>query len=326
VNRAKTLALIDVSKSRGLEIGPQSRPVVTKEMGPVEYVDRASTEELRRWYANDPAVKLADLVEVDHVWGENGRTLLDCVGGRRAYDYVIASHVLEHVPDLLGWLDEVAAVLVDGGIASFFIPDQRFTFDILRHTSTRAELVDAYLRKLRRPDTRQIFDHFNNHRDVGSEAIKSGRTQPQDLPPQHHPRELMEICRRAMEGAQYIDAHCWVFTPQSFVTALDFASELGLLPFEIASAHPTARRSDEFFVSLRRLAEALTQEERRTAFVASRERLALPPEDARLVELNELKHRLATAEAEIGALRRSTSWRVTAPLRRAASLWRRGSG
>lgn len=148
MDRSKILALIDVAKARGLEIGAQTRPVVTRDMGAVEYVDRATTAELRKWYENDPAIDRTALVEVDHVWGE--RTLLDCVGGKRAFDYVIASHVLEHVPDLLGWLDEIAAVLVDGGIASFVVPDKRFTFDILRRTSTSSELVDAYLRQLRR--------------------------------------------------------------------------------------------------------------------------------------------------------------------------------
>jgi hypothetical protein len=106
VDRAKILALIDLKNCRGLEIGAQTRPVVTRDMGRVEYVDRASTDELRRWYANDPSIDRAQLVEVDHVWGE--KTLLDCVGGTRTYDYVIASHVLEHVPDLLGWLGEIA--------------------------------------------------------------------------------------------------------------------------------------------------------------------------------------------------------------------------
>lgn len=47
MDRSKILALIDVAKARGLEIGAQTRPVVTRDMGAVEYVDRATTAELR---------------------------------------------------------------------------------------------------------------------------------------------------------------------------------------------------------------------------------------------------------------------------------------
>jgi len=114
MDRTKILALIDFEKWRGLEIGPLMRPIITKDMGRVEYIDRATTEELRRWYSNNDQVDPASLVEVDHVWGS--QTLFDCVGRERVYDYVVASHVIEHVPDLLGWLQEIASVLADGGI------------------------------------------------------------------------------------------------------------------------------------------------------------------------------------------------------------------
>ena len=115
MDRAKLLAMIDVAGGRGLEIGALMKPIVTRDMGRIEYVDRASTEELRRWYANQGHVDPSEVVEVDHVWGS--QTLLDCVGGQRSYDYVVASHVIEHIPDLLGWLQEIASVLADGGMA-----------------------------------------------------------------------------------------------------------------------------------------------------------------------------------------------------------------
>jgi SAM-dependent methyltransferase len=362
LDREKTLSFIDVARGRGLEIGAQTRPVVTREMGRVEYVDRASTEDLRRWYENDPAVDLSKLVEVDHVWGEN-RSLFDCVGER--VDYVVASHVLEHVPDLLGWLKEIAEVLVAGGIASFVVPDRRFTFDILRRTSAAAELVDAYLGRLRRPSPRQIFDHFHLHRDIASEPIRAGRVRPADLPPLHRVTELMDICRHALEAPQYIDAHCWVFTPRTFIAALDFANEAGLLPFEVAGIFPTAPGTDEFFASLRRLPDGDGQDHR-AAFLASVQRFDLPPEpdeatiradaaiaraeaadaraaaaDARADAANaraeaadaradaaESRARSEVAKAEaaerrVQAIQDSTSWRMTAPLRKLATAWRR---
>jgi hypothetical protein len=318
--RAKILAKIDVARARGLEIGPLNRPIVTRDMGPIEYIDRASREELQRWYSINAAVNTDDIVEVDHVWGD--QTLFECVGGQRVYDYLVASHVIEHVPDLFGWLGEIASVVADGGIASFVVPDKRFTFDVLRRTSSESEMVDAFVRSLRRPEARQIFDHFNGFRDLSSEAIQNGAS-PSEVPPTHPARELLALCRRAQENGQYIDTHCWVFTPHSFIEGLDLASRLGLLPFEIAWSCPTAPGTDEFFVSLRRLPDDLPAEVHRAAFAASREAFGFEAEGGTTLELDELMGRVRFAEDQAASLRRSTSWRITAPLRQAVTTLRR---
>lgn len=324
MDRVKILALIDVRRSRGLEIGALVRPIVTRDEGTIEYIDRTSTEDLRRWYSGNDQVDVSKLVEVDHVWGPE--TLFDCVGRQRTYDYVVASHVIEHVPDLFGWLAEIASVLVDGGIASFVVPDKRYTFDLLRRTSSESEMVDAFVKGLRRPDPRQIYDHFSGFRDVDAEEVRSCRLIPSALPPRHQPLEVLDLCRRALAKEEYIDTHCWVFTPRSFVEALDLGSRLGLLSFEIAAMFPTPALSHEFFVSLRRIPASATIEDQRAAFLASRRQLDLPGEECELRDFSDLERRAKEAESALHALHNSRSWRMTAPLRRAATAWRNFAG
>jgi len=303
LNRTEVLAsLIDATRQRGLEIGPLDRPMVTRDMGPVEYVDRASRTGLVAAY-DGHAVDAARIPEIDHVWGE--QSLLDCVGGQRAYGYVLASHVIEHVPDVFGWLGEIASVLADGGLAVFFAPDKRYTFDARRPVSASGEFVDAYVRRLRRPDVRQIFNHVYETRDLQAPP-------PDEAALTERARQGLDVSRRSRASGAYFDAHCWVFTPRSLVAALDLASRLDLLPFEVARIEQGA---DEFLIALRRLPDGLTPDARRLAFTASVAGLSLPEEADAGGDVAMLQAQARAALARAAAIERSTLWRLTAPLR-----------
>ena len=311
MDRAKALAaLIAAAGRRGLEIGPLDRPLITRDMGPVEYVDRASRAELIAAYRGHQ-VDAAGVPEIDHVWGE--QSLLDCVGGARVYGYVLASHVIEHVPDVFGWLGEIASVLADAGLAVFFVPDKRYTFDARRPASASGEFVDAYVRRLRRPDVRQIFNHVYETRDLQAPPLDEAALT-------ERARQGLDLARRAQADGAYEDAHCWVFTPRSLVEALDLASRLDLLPFEVASLEQGA---DEFLIALRRLPDGLSPEARRAAFTASVAGLALP-EDTAGGDVAMLRAQAQAALARAAAIESSTIWRLTAPLRAAIGRLRRG--
>jgi len=72
-----------------------------------------NTAALRQKYAADASIDVDDIVEVDAVWGDH--TLAQALGGRAPVDYAVASHVIEHVPDMLAWLEELHAVIKPGG-------------------------------------------------------------------------------------------------------------------------------------------------------------------------------------------------------------------
>lgn len=102
--REKMLAAIDPSHGKGLEVGLLENPIGTREMGEVRYVDHASTEQLRAKNRDNPFVKVDRIVDVDYFWGDS--SLPEPVAAEAPFDYVVASRVVEHVPDLVGWLGE----------------------------------------------------------------------------------------------------------------------------------------------------------------------------------------------------------------------------
>lgn len=266
------LARIDPAIQRGLEIGPLNRPVVRPGDGPVRYADHLSTDGLRAKYAADPAVDVRELVPIDYVLGPEG---LAAATRGDTFDYVLASHVIEHVPDFVGFLCDTAAILVPGGILSLAVPDKRWTFDCRRDVTPVAALLEAYLEGYRRPSIRQVIDHFLEHAAVPAAVTEAqlwnGEVRAADVPYTHVPA-LYEIgeagLRRyaeAIRAGEYIDSHCTVFTPQSFLRILDVLARLGLLGFELAHFADTPQGGTEFFASLRKLPEGGTAQRSRAA-------------------------------------------------------------
>ncbi len=217
------------------------------------------------------------------------RSIQSAVGDDAPFDYVIASHVIEHVPDMVSWLHDVRSVLVAGGVVSLAIPDHRCCFDALRSPSEAADFVHAYLDHATIPSPRQVFDHYSSA-VIWRGLIGWGEEPPFDeLVPVHGEAKAMERATAAAATGEYIDVHCWVFTPRSFCRVMGSLQRLQLVPFSVESCSETI--GGEFFATLR------------TADHAERE------------ELGVASAALEVASTELAAMQRSRSWKITQPLR-----------
>jgi SAM-dependent methyltransferase len=144
--------------SLGLEIGPLDKPIVKKSEGAVFYVDIASEEVLRQRYAKDDNVNAEKISSVDFVWDED-KPLRETIPASLTFDYVIASHVIEHSFDMIEWLKQVAAVVKPGGILSLAVPDKRFTFDREREPTTMDQLLKIHTDKNRGDGSSALGGH-----------------------------------------------------------------------------------------------------------------------------------------------------------------------
>jgi len=307
----------DLAANIGVEIGPRESPLITRAHGPILYADYADTVTIRATLPH-PSIDPARVVDIDIVTG--GGKLSAAMTQR--VDYIVGSHVAEHVPDLLGWLADLHSVLKPGGTLGLAIPDRRFTFDRYRGESTIAEAVEAYVLGYARPSVRQIFD--SAWQAVPMEVEQGWQGGPDEAASEKHRLAklplALNLVREVQASGRYNDAHCWVFTPTSFLDFFDHAAQLGLLPYELESFHPTEQGGYEFYALFRRAEgdhAAGTAESIRRA----REVLSGWPAEQVFAEAH-LSEEVKALRGSLAVMRGSRFWRLTAPLRRLVEVVR----
>ncbi len=234
--------------TKGLEIGPLCRPIVSKKNGNIFYVDYADKAFLQKRYQNDPDVNILEIVETDGIWGAN--SLADAAREFSPVDYVIASHVIEHVPDLTSWLQEINQVLVPGGKVSLVIPDKRYTFDFARSLTSLADVLGAYFCRYRIPMPREVIDHVLSHQHIHVIDAWKGIYPAKRINTVDDLNGVALLSNDILKNNSYHDVHCWVFTPISFCKLMLELSRLELCNFLCSNFFNTQQNELEFFIHL----------------------------------------------------------------------------
>lgn len=243
----RLLATLDLD-GRGLEYGPLDKVIVSRSMCPgIRYIDFADRAHLLEKCASNPRVNLDAIPEIDIV--TDGQPITQFVEDG-TQDFIIASHVLEHVPDLVGWLDQNLGLLKPGGHIAIAFPDRRFCMDIARSGTAISELVAAHLERRTRPSFSQICDFVFNARRVDAASAWSGALTAQNADFVHSRKRAFAILNERLTSEAYFDAHCWTFADHEFFDMLEEVKTLFRLPFEIVSFIPTKRNGLEFLVTL----------------------------------------------------------------------------
>ena len=228
---------VALPRSYGVEFGPGRTPLALPESLSVRYIDQY------------PGCEVEGMI--DHVWNGSG-SLATVLGEEKLLDFAIARLFAHRVPNLLGWFRGIFEALRPGGVLNLTLPDKRMTGDVLRTASTIGDLFEADHLGLVRPSFRQKFDHRSL-----SVAIAPGQRWREGVDETGMPRisvqDALAFARAASDGPSVDDAecHCWVFTPLSFLDALEQLSRARQFPFVISQFATTDPGSSEFFVCLR---------------------------------------------------------------------------
>ena len=223
----------------GLEIGPSYNPFVPKSSGAridtVDYTDQAGLIER---YRNEPNVDLSKIEPVDYV--SDGRSLSTLIPHRSYYSYIIASHVIEHVPNLLEFLRDCALLLEPAGVLVLAIPDRRYCFDVLRPVSSTGSILQAFYEKRTRHPVGTLFDQvaYAARRD---RKIAWNAQDADPLTFVHTLAEAAGLYRSFAADGPYADCHAWQFTPSSFRLIVRDLGEIGLLDLKEQAFHELDR-------------------------------------------------------------------------------------
>jgi SAM-dependent methyltransferase len=140
-------------RGQGIEIGGLWKKFKVRPSAKVWYVDRLSADDLAKQYAE----VLEKIVVPDIVADGEDLPLRDL-------DFIIASHVLEHLPSPLKALRSWYDALRSGGTLLLKVPDKRFTFDRNRERTPLQHLLEEFDDPTR-IDTRAHYADWVEHVD-----------------------------------------------------------------------------------------------------------------------------------------------------------------
>lgn len=238
-HRAHFSALVRPQGAKGLEIGAFDLPLIEPEEGYCDFADFNDHAFLLEVAAQKAGHAPEFVVPVTYSLRE-GYDHLPC-----DYDWIAASHVIEHIPDVLGWLRTLSTHLKSGGVLFLTVPDKRYTFDIHRSDTTFAQVVARHHAGLTQPSWEQVFDHTYHAVPVLPHDVWVGNAITP--PPQAYEAAVQTAERTRHE---YTDAHCSVFTPKSFRALADALIAHDLMPFRLHEILDPPSGGWDFSVSL----------------------------------------------------------------------------
>lgn len=108
-------------------------------------------------------------------------------------DFVVASHLLEHLADPMGLLADVHRVLRRGGVVLILLPDRHVTFDRLRRPTDLAHLIAEHEAGVTEVDDAHIEEFIKATAPIGTLSDDPAERQ----------RHIQAHRKRS------VHAHCW---------------------------------------------------------------------------------------------------------------------
>lgn len=240
--------------ARILELGPLNYPVVLKEYYPnCRYCDIRSTEEVKSLYSGNSYLEATGIyvdtdtiVEIDDVIHES-YTEFYC--DEEKFDVVVASHVLEHMEDLISALLDIGGILKPNGKFCIFYPDKRYAFDHFRQSTSFRDAYNVYRNGVKY-NAPMVLDFFLMAVKENDPFRFWNNENLEDLLLPLSPQKAIPPFEKAENGVRMPDVHYWPFTDWDFLLFLYECTKMGLLPYRCLDFVQTQRNTQQFMLLL----------------------------------------------------------------------------
>ena len=242
--------------ARTLEIGPYNRPTLLKSEFPnVKYMDCFTSEEIEnnitKYSTETCTTEIPD--HIDIIVDPTKRPSFNTT---EKFDILYSAHNIEHYPDLINHLNEMAT-LAAAMHTKFFVtvPDKRFCYDHFQHESDYTEMIDAYLEKRMYHTFSSFLRHsvYSTHNNIWEHWHNVHGPDPRRMPINvNYATQLRHKIDTASDERQrkIAEIHAWYFTPESFLYNINITNQLGLHPWKVDAITQPAQFSPEFHAIL----------------------------------------------------------------------------
>ena len=192
-------------KGKGLEIGALHEKAPVPSRCQVDYCDAITRDQAMKLFPEIKKVhKFADVKFICNLDTQGLSIFND-----DTYDFVILSHVIEHVANPINVINELFRIVKPGGLIVLSVPDKNFTFDRNREVTSFQHLLAEY----RKGVTEVTDDHYLDFiKGVHPEWLEEGE----------------DNLRKAIQSVRERREHAHVWTSDSFKEFLQLTfKELG---------------------------------------------------------------------------------------------------
>lgn len=236
-----------------LEIGPYAKPQFARPQYQVSYADLYTAEQIKNdmsKYGHTDINQVPD--KIDILVDPDARPTF---ATDLKFDYIFSSHNIEHHPDIINHLNEMASVASSKATKFFLaIPNKNYCFDHWQASSMFTEMIGAHRDGIIRHRYQSVLQSevFRAHNDSNKHWAGLSGNDPylQEVTPEWiaEVRVIMEKANKL--DTEYVDTHAWKFTPSTFSRDITMLHGLGLQPWRILTVFDTMPGSNEFFAVL----------------------------------------------------------------------------
>ncbi len=234
----------------GIEIGPGHMPFpVFIDGARVSYVDCWTPEQSRTFF---PELQDADFPHPDYVVDLNRERL--AIFSDETCDFVIASHIIEHLANPIGIIEDVYRVLRPGGILVLMVPNRHRTFDEFRDPTSLQHVIEDYENGETQVSTEHLREYIANVEKKDIAAMAADELE----------------AHMTLHRLRSIHVHCWnefEFSEMLSHTILNLGIAWQLVDMLTPDAYP---ESIEFGYVLRKVGDTIDPESCLKMFVTNR--------------------------------------------------------